>query len=477
MKRVKGWAFFVSLVVILAVSYVAFAGVHTFVGTNEVNIPGASDIRFGIDINGGVEAIFTPRDDDLDRAIVAKGISSARLIIEKRLDAMGIFDREVSNTTDSVLVRIPWASGEENFDAQATIKDLGSTAKLQFVLGTEQPVVDADTLETDEEGYDWVTPEGKTEKYPVYVYADGYTRCYLLEESVVLEGANVTSAIAQPDSQHPGYYEVALELDAEGTKAFATATTQVNGTNNPIFIKMDRTIICAPTVSNGAITTGKAVITGNYDSKGAKSLSSLISAGALPFDLISKNHQVISPTLGQGALGIMISAGILAFILISLFMIFYYRVPGVVAVFGLALQVSGMILCISIPQFSLTLPGIAGIIMSIGMGVDANVIIGERIKEELNSGKTLNAAVEAGFDRALDSVVDGNLTNVIVAVLLMLLGSGSMWSFGYTLLAGVVFNFISGVFANRVMIKALSTLKPLRNPFLFGKRRTKNVNV
>jgi preprotein translocase subunit SecD len=193
----------------------------------------------------------------------------------------------------------------------------------------------------------------------------------------------------------------------------------------------------------------------------------------LPFALQAISSSSISPTLGSGAKNVMVQAGILAFALICLFMLLYYRLPGFVAVFSLLGQVVGIILAISIPQQTLTLQGIAGIILSIGMGVDANIIISERIKEELNAGCSLMTALGNGFHKALSSVVDGNVTVAIAAGVLMYFGSGSMWSFGYSLLAGVILNGLTGVILSRLMIGSLSQFKPLQNPWLYGRKRVK----
>jgi Preprotein translocase subunit SecD len=152
-------------------------------------------------------------------------------------------------------------------------------------------------------------------------------------------------------------------------------------------------------------------------------------------------------------------------------MLVYYRVPGLVACIALLLQLSGQLLALSVPQFTLTLPGIAGLILSIGMGVDANVIISERIKEEINAGKSLRASIDAGFDKAFSSVFDGNITVVIVALILIKFGSGALLSFGYTLVTGVIMNFIAGVTASRIMIRSISTFESLRRPQFFGARK------
>jgi protein-export membrane protein SecD len=149
-------------------------------------------------------------------------------------------------------------------------------------------------------------------------------------------------------------------------------------------------------------------------------------------------------------------------------MILYYRIPGLIACVALCGHIAGTLLCISIPQITLTLPGIAGIILSIGMGVDANVITAERIKEELRLGKTLDGAIDAGFSRSFSAIFDGNITVFIVGILLLILGSASVQSFGYTLIIGVIFNFIMGITFSRLMLKSMSKFRGMRNIFLFG---------
>ena len=149
-------------------------------------------------------------------------------------------------------------------------------------------------------------------------------------------------------------------------------------------------------------------------------------------------------------------------------MILYYRLPGLIACVALCGHLAGTLLCISIPQFTLTLPGIAGIILSIGMGVDCNVITAERIKEELRVGKTLDGAIDAGFERSFSAIFDGNITVIIVGTLLMIFGSGTVTSFGYTLIIGVIFNFIMGLTFSRLMLKSISKFSGVRKNWLFG---------
>ncbi len=410
--------FFIVFLITSALLYAAFLGIHL----GSINLKGADEMRFGIDIRGGVEATYTPKD--LGRAPTADELEAAKTIIETRMDAQNITDREINieTTSGSIIVKFPWKSDEADFDAQKAISELGETALLTFK-----------------------DPNG----------------------NVVLEGADVKKSYGTV-SQEDGSYVVILELTDTGSQKFSDATKALIG--KPISIFMDENEITSPTVED-QITGGVARITNQKSLEAATALAAKINSGSLPFSMIANDANIISPTLGSNALDTMVLAGKIAFALVCLFMLFYYRLPGLVACVALTLQVVGQLLALSIPQFTLTLPGIAGVILSIGMGVDANVIVSERIKEELSSGKTLRSAIDAGFHRAFSSVFDGNITVVIVSIVLMIFGSGSMLSFGYTLLCGVLMNFVAGVTASRLMIRSLSEYKCLQKPVLFGARR------
>jgi protein-export SecD/SecF family membrane protein len=389
-----------------------------------LEIYGASKIRFGIDIRGGVEAVFAPKN--FSGTPTEAQLAAARSIIELRMDNLNILDREI--TTDKsngrIIIRYPWKSTETEFNPEKALKELGEMARLTFRK-----------------------PDG----------------------TIVLDGTQVTSATAgfDPSTSDP---IVLLELNATGAKAFAEATGELVATQGQISIYMDDTLMSAPR-GISQITAGSAMITNIGSSEDAGARAQKIHAGALPFALEAISSSSISPSMGYGALQVMVRAGLLALILIMLFMLLYYRLPGFVACFCLLAQVVGILLAISIPQQTLTLQGIAGIILSIGMGVDANIIIAERIKEELNAGSSLTSALANGFHKAFSAVMDGNVTVAISAIILMIFGSGSMLSFGYSLLVGVILNGVTGVIANRMMIGSLSQFKALQNPWLYGKKK------
>lgn len=453
-KRTGKPVFFVVLVLILALTYTAFFGVENYYGdTRKVYVKGANDIRWGIDIRGGVEAVFSPDKAEVD--ITDDDMDAAKAIIETRLVNKNITDYEVYTDSDNhqIIVRFPWAADESDFDAAAAVQELGETALLSFCRNEDK-------------------------------------------EDVILSGAQDIDR-AQAGVDEDGNYVVYLYFTDSGKSKFATATAELVGSK--ISIWMDDQEISAPTV-NEAITDGTAYINGMANAEEAKSLADKINAGSLPFALTVDNSklQIISPSLGSDALRVMLIAGSIAFGIVCLLMILRYRLNGVVTSIALLGQLAGTIACISgffpnTDSFTLTIPGIAGIILSIGVGVDCNVIASERIRDEFKKGKTIDGSIDSGFKNALSAIVDGNVTIVIVSIVLMgafgtpdsliakifspimsLLGSsitGSIYSFGYTLLVGVVFNFIMGILASKLMLKSVSQLKFLRKPWLYGGKK------
>jgi SecD/SecF fusion protein len=407
------------LCVIAAFIYIAIFGLGS-------GFKGAVDMRFGIDIRGGVEAIFEP--EGVDKAPSASDLESARIVIENRLDAQNILDREVTvdKENGNIIVRFPWKSDEKEFNPEAAIAELGETAKLTFR-----------------------DPEG----------------------NVLVEGKDVTDSQVVRDQQ-TGEYVVSLKFDKAGAEDFADATTKLVGKSMGIY--MDEEQISNPLVRE-AIQGGEAVINGMDSQEEAKALSEKINAGALPFSLKTTNYNTISPTLGSGALKAMTSAAAVAFILVCLFMMTYYRLPGLIACLTMVFQMSLQVLALSVPQYTLTLPGIAGLILSLGMAVDANVIINERIGEELSKGSSIKNAVKMGYKNAFSSVLDGNITTAAVAVILMIFGSGTMLSFGYTLLTGVLLNLAVGVWLSRIMLSSVVLYPKFQNLKLFYMKKTRKV--
>ena len=466
MKRSGKVTFFIVAILVFAFAYFSFFGISNYYGdTKTTYIKGANDIRWGIDIRGGVEAIFTPDVDEAAYAsITNEDMQSAENIINTRLVNQNITDSEVYTDMENkqIIVRFPWQSDEEDYDPKAAMQELGETAQIIFREGSDS------------------------------------------SGTIILQGAQDVKK-AEPAYTVDDGHMVALELTKEGASKFASATSRLVG--SAISIWMDETFLSAPTVQT-AITDGNAVINGMESEEAAKELAGKINAGALPFALkVDDTIKVIDPTLGEQSLNVMLLAGILAFAIVCVIMIAVYRLPGLIASIALLGQVAGMIACTSgffggIPSFTMTIPGIAGMILSIGMGVDANVITSERIKEELRAGRTLDGAIDAGYDNGFSAIFDGNVTVIIVSAILMgVFGpadgfwskllypfmwlynhsiglipglalansiTGAIYSFGYMLLIGVVFNFVMGVTASRLMLKGVSRFKFLRKPQLYG---------
>ena len=464
MKRIPKPVFFIVAILILLFAFGSLMGVKYYEGdVQKTVVKGISDIRWGIDIRGGVEATFKPVQDDEaaaawkqaestddeatddEKNVSAEQLGAAKSIIETRMVKNGITDYEIyaDPGNNCIIVRFPWKEDEADFDPVTAVDELAATAKLSFR-----------------------NPDGEE----------------------VMTGSSVYKATAtyeQTDSNGSvGEPVVLLDLTDEGAALFSSITEQYLG--KQISIYMDETLLSAPTVQ-AHITSGSAQITGMSSIEEANKLANQINGGALPFELEAASYSSISPTLGQNSLTAMGYAAIIAFILIAIFMIVRYRVPGLVAVLALIGQMALSVAAITrlfpnFNSFTMTLPGIAGLILSIGMGVDANIITAERIKEEFKNGKTLDSAIDRGTKNSLSAIIDGNMTIVIVSIILLLVfgpsnilswifgesTTGTIYAFGYTLLMGVISNFIMGVWLSRVMLKSIAGIKFLRKKWLFG---------
>lgn len=458
MKRKTGRpVFFVTFVLILAFALSTVLGISTYYGDIKTTyVHGLEDIRLGIDIQGGVDITFEP-GNEVDAT--EEQMDAALQVINMRLISLGINDSEtyVDYNNDRIIVRFPWQSGEKDFDPTAAVEELGQMSELTFRYGQE---VDGD---------------------------------------VILTGASVVEAVPGFNSQD-SQWVVQLSLDENGAKAFTTATSELSASNGFISIWMDDMCVSSATV-NETISTGEAVISGNFTAESAKKLADQITSGALPFSLQTTSTKTLSPTLGAGALFAMVLSGIIALVFIIIYMIVLYKLPGVVASIGLIGQVAGMLAGVSgyfgfMPSSTLTIPGIAGMILSIGMGVDCNIITAERIREELAKGRSVDASLREGYKNAFSAILDGNLTLAIVAVILMgafgtntnaltkildktiffMFGStteGFVYSFGFTLLVGVILNFVMGVGAARLMTMSLASFKCFNKKSLFGYKEGK----
>ena len=373
-------------------------------------------IKLGLDLQGGVNIVYEPQiEEAMTDDALRSAMEAAQALIQKRLDAKGYTEAEVAiEGTKRLRVDIP---GVE--DPQKAIDEIGAAGMLRFV-----------DMTTGEE---------------------------------IVTGKNVKSATAGQNTQ-TGEYFVSIEMDSEGTKLFSDYTSQNIG--KFIMIMLDETMLSMPQI-NAHISDGSGVISGNFTVEGAKDLASSINAGALPFTLEAIGATGIGAKLGIDALHSSLLAGVIGFIAILIFMVVMYRMCGVAADIALVFYVGLMILTLTALNATLTLPGIAGILLSIGMAVDANVIIFARIKEELLLGRSTAAAVDAGFSKAFSAILDGNVTTMIAAVVLYFFGSELIRSFATTLMIGIIISMFTALVITRSILKAFVGMD-LRKPSFYA---------
>lgn len=442
---------------------------------------GMQNIHLGLDLAGGVSITYQAADENA----TPEQMDGALAMINSRLSALGYTEAQayIENGI-RIRVEIPGVS-----DADRAVEQIGKTAMLTFVgvdwdhlaaagFSDEDVAACAAEFKANMEKQGYATEgtdfEGQAKEF---LKSPGSAQFYfpktlgtILQKAVdagdavvVLDGNDVANATAQHGQvSSNGIAEdyVKLELKSSGAQKFKDATTQYQG--KYIAIRLDQSIVSFPGVS-AVISDGTAVITGMADASEAALLASDIRGGALPIQLEDIEHSAVGATLGRDALSTSLKAAVIGFILILLFMIAIYRVPGVVASIALVFYISVELLILNLFKITLTLPGIAGIILSIGMAVDANVVIFARINEELNVGRGIAASISSGFRKALSAIVDGNVTTLLSAAVLWFLGSGTVKGFALTLAIGILLSmFTALVFAN-LMLKATGELLPEKN--------------
>ena len=389
----------VSLVVILVVvalaGYVALFGIGKGTFIHYVK-PWGEAISLGLDLRGGVYTVYQAEDDgseDFDSKM-----NSTVNILTSRLTRQGFTEATVTRQgNDRIRVEIPNVT-----DPNEILRIIGSPAQLYF---------------KDEDG------------------------------NVIIEGAMVKNAQAAQDEN--GKPCVSFELNDEGAKLFAEGTAANLG--KTISIELDGEVISAPTV-NSVISGGQGQITGSFTADEAKTLANLILSGALPLNLSQLEVSAISATLGDTALDRALMAGIIGVALVMLFMLIRYRLCGLVADIALTIYIMIVVLLLALTGAQLTLPGVAGIILGIGMAVDANVVIFERIREELAVGRPLPSSVKKGFSNAFSAIIDANITTIIAAVVLYAFGTGSIRGFALTLGISVATSMFTAVFVTHKLL-------------------------
>ncbi len=417
--RIKSAIIFLLVIAIVALAgYTAFNGLQ--VGDFTVR-PVKDAIKQGLDLQGGVYVLYEAQTDvtgsELDQLM-----NQTIEVFRRRVDAFGLTEPTIVREGDKrIRVELP---GVQN--AQEALEMIGKTAQLQFIA------------------------------------ADN--------EEVVVTGNNVKKA-------EVSFYEgernpvVSLEFDTEGADKFSEATGRLakltNAMDKIIYIVLDDEVISAPVVSD-RIPSGKAQISGGFTVETASNLASLIRAGALPVELEEVQTSTVTATLGINALSKSVQAGQVGILLVLLFMLLYYRLPGLVANIALSIYILIVLGVYVAVNATLTLPGIAALILSVGMAVDANVIIFERIKEELRAGKTIRASIDAGFKRAFRAIIDSNITTLIAGAVLYQFGTGQIKGFAVMLIIGIAASMFTAIIITKFLLKLLVGMDLTKNSKLFG---------
>ncbi len=413
-----------SLSLLLTVAMIACLAFSSLVGFGSKKVLSASNIKQGLDLAGGVSITYQTVKDNPTKAEMAD--------LQHRMQLRAqIYSTESAvyiEGNNRITIEIP---GAEN--AEEVLASLGKPGALYFIYGKDNLKYNSDTKE----------------------YELTKTLDELREKNqIVCEGSDLSGAQGenqQMSSTGARENVVRLVFNEEGKKKFAEATAKSIG--QQIAIVYDNKVVSAPTVNN-AITNGEAVITGQKTLEEANELASIIRIGALPIELEEINSKVVGAQLGSEALSTSLWAGLIGFVLLIIFMIVYYRISGLAASLALTIYVGLDVLMLSLFEVTLTLQGIAGIILSIGMAVDANVIIFQRIREELAKGLTVRSAFKNGFDKALSAIIDGNVTTLIAAAVLYFVGSGSVKGFATTLAIGIILSMLTALFVTRFILNA-----------------------
>lgn len=376
--------------------------------------PIKNKINLGLDLRGGLhvvlEAVGTPENPVTDEKV-----KDAKAIIENRVNGMGVREPIVQREGDRrIIVQLAGIN-----DPEEAARVIGKTAVLEFK-----------------------TEDGKT----------------------IVTGKDLKDARAQLNQANEP--EVHLQFNPEGAKKFAEATAQNVG--RPIGIYLDKQRISNPVVRE-PIPNGQAVISGGFQSlQQAENEAVLLRSGALPVNLEMVEKRTVGPYLGQDSLQKSFKAGIIGILAIFIFMLIFYRSPGLVAILSLILYATLVLGVMVLIKATLTLPGIAGFILSIGMAVDANIIIYERVKEELRAGKTLLAAIDAGFSHAFWTIFDSNLTTLIGAGVLLYFGTGLIKGFAVTLSIGIILSMFTAITFSRLVLRLMASSKLITNPKYYG---------
>ncbi len=423
-----------------------------------INLP----LELGLDLRGGSQLTIELQTTPEVPEITVDKLEGVRTVIDNRVNGLGVSEAVVQSVGDNrILVQLPGVS-----DPETAERVLGGTAQLDFRRETKNLEVQAayqvKQQELTEAFFNLQNLEDEVEKTAQEArISELEQELFVLSEQIFekteLNGEKLQGASYQPTPQGQDW-EVVLEFNNEGGRLFAELTKDIAGTGRRLGIFLDDRLISSPSVSaeyaSTGIQGGRATISGGagFDLEGARELALQLEGGALPVPVKIVENRTVGATLGQDSIRRSIIAGLSGLFLVLVYMIVYYRLPGLIANFALIIYTLLTLACFSLAGVTLTLPGIAGFVLSIGMAVDANVLIFERTREELRTGKTLYRSVESGFFRAFSSILDGNVTTLIACAALFWLGSGFVKGFALTLAIGVVVSMFTALTCSRTFL-------------------------
>ena len=437
---------------------------------NKVPILGDTRTRYGLDIQGGVRVTLRANKEEYEAREKQKWnadkLESVRKILENRVNATGVAEPVIiMKPDDQIIIELPGLKNKEE-----AIKQIQSTASLQFYLlpqlsTTEWRIqqVPNPTTKADDD----ILVDGKTGQ-PL---APEVLQAAIFAQDPIVSGKDLkpnSRAVPAPGNGKP---VIEFEFNDEGSRIFEETTRANVGKNLAIFL--DKRLLTAPKIND--VIRGKGIIEGNFTLKTAKALSDQLNAGALPVGLTIVDQRNLEATLGQEAVSTTTRAGVFGLLAVLIFMLAVYRLPGLIADVALILYTlfsfavfKGGLQILGIDAITLTLPGIAGFILSIGMAVDANILIFERIKEELRSGKTLRASIDSGFKRAFTAILDSNVCTMITCMVLYNFGTGPIRGFALTLGLGVLISMFTAITVTRTLLFALVSIPAAQKASLYG---------
>lgn len=439
--------------------------IYSTTGGLGATTPNKYDFKLGLDLSGGTSLVYRADVSNIDASEIKDAMDSLRDVIERRINLFGVSETTVlvqeanfiNDGEDRIVIELPGVT-----DIDKAVAMIGQTPLLEFK--TERPAgPEQDKLIADFEAVQDKIASGEVLLSSIedpYFIETPLTGRYLERASLEFSQAGMSGG-----SAFGGEPMVVLNFNKEGSELFEKITGE--NVNKIVAIYLDGAPISTPVVRE-AITGGEAVISGNFNPEEAKQLVGRLNSGALPVPIELISTQSVGPSLGAEAISAGVFAAIVGFAVLSILILFWYRLPGLVAIIALIIYSALMLAIFKLVPVTLTAAGIAGFILSLGMAVDANILIFERMKEEMRSGKTITDALERGFDRAWSSIRDSNFSSMISAVILFWFGTSLIQGFALTFGIGVLVSMVSAIFVSKVLLLALPSKNTKVLRFLFS---------